>query len=131
MYGNYPCVKLIYDVWQELYDYFVEKNLVHLTIKGLDDFEYLKEVLIEKKDSGGTLLIIDDQAPRIDQNIVDIFTIYSHHLNITCVLLTQSIFCSKKEYRTVSLNSHYIVLMKNTRDASSVTNLAKQTHPYR
>ena len=82
-------------------------------------------------DSGGTLLLIDDQAPRIDQNIVDMFTIYSHHLNITCVLLTQSIFCSKKEYRTISLNSHYIVLMKNTRDASSVTNLAKQTHPYR
>ena len=42
-------VILIYDVWQELYDYFVEKNLVHLTIKGLDDFEYLKEVLIEKR----------------------------------------------------------------------------------
>ena len=42
-------VILIYDVWQELYDYFVEKNLVHLTIKGLDDFQYIKEVLLEKK----------------------------------------------------------------------------------
>ena len=79
----------------------------------------------------GSLLLIDDQAPRLDQNIVDIFTIYSHHLNTTCVLLTQTLFDSKKEYRTISLNAHYIVLMKNTRDASSITNLAKQTHPYR
>ena len=57
-------VILIYDVWQELYDYFVKKNLVHLTIKGLDDFQHNKEVLFEKKNSGGTLLLIDDQAQR-------------------------------------------------------------------
>ena len=124
-------VILIYDVWQDLYEYFVEKNLVHLTVKGLDDFQYIKEVLLEKKNLGGTLHLIDDQAPRIDQNIVDIFTIYSHDLIVTCVLLTQSIFDSNKEYRTISLNSHYIILMKNTRGASSITNLAKQTHPYR
>ena len=58
-------VILIYDVWQDLYEYF-EENLVHLTIKGLDDFLYIKVVLLEKKNSGGSLLLIDDQAPRID-----------------------------------------------------------------
>lgn len=75
---------------------FCEKNLAHLTIKGLDDFQYTKEDLLEKKNSGGTLLLNDDQALLIDKNIVDFFTIYSHHLNVTCVLLTQSIFDSKK-----------------------------------
>ena len=124
-------VILVYDVWQGLYDYFINNNLVHLAIKGIDDFENLKEIISEKKDYGGSLLLIDDQAPRLDQNIVDIFTIYSHHLNTTCVLLTQTLFDNKKEYRAISLNAHYIVLMKNTRDASSITNLAKQTHPYR
>ena len=129
--GAAKFVVLIYDIWQEAYDYLVDNKLVHLAIKGLDDFDYIKEVLTEKKHCEGSLLIIDDQLPRIDQNIVDIFTIYSHHLNGTCVLLTQSLFVSKKEFRTVSLNSHYIVLMKNARDRSSITHLAKQTHPYR
>ena len=124
-------VVLVYDVWQNIYQYLVDNGLVHQTLKGLGDIEYLKEVFEEHKDIGGTLLIIDDQMPNIDQNIVNIFTIYSHHLNVTCLLLTQSLFLSSREYRTLSLNSHYIILMKNSRDSSSVTQLAKQTHPYR
>ena len=77
------------------------------------------------------MLIIDDQMQYIDQNIVSIFTIYSHHMNVTCLLLTQSLFLSNKEYRTISLNSHYIFLVKNTRDISSLTQLVQQTHPFR
>ena len=68
---------------------------------------------------------------KVDYNLVNIFTIYSHHLNVTCLLLTQSLFLSNKIYRVLSLNTHYIVLMKNTRDSSSVSILAKQTHPFR
>ena len=130
-----PChpafVILVYDTWQESYKDMVSNGLVNLTIKGLSDFDYLKELFEEYKNVGGTMLIIDDQMQYIDQNIVSIFTIYSHHMNVTCVLLTQSLFLSNKEYRTISLNSHYIFLMKNTRDSSSVTQLAKQTHPFR
>ena len=122
---------LIYEEWQNMYDTLVENKHVHLTMKGIEDFDYLKELMIEKKDQGGTLLMIDDQGSKIDQNIMKIFTIYSHHLSVTCMLLTQTLFDSKREFRTVSLNASYIVIMKNSRDASSITNLAKQTHPYR
>ena len=124
-------VILIYEEWQNIYDRLVENNHVHLAMKGIDDFDYLKEIMIEKKDMGGTLLLIDDQGSKIDQNIMKIFTIYSHHLSVTCMLLTQTLFDSKREFRTVSLNASYLVIMKNSRDASSITNLAKQTHPYR
>ena len=75
--------------------------------------------------------IVDDQMQKIDHNLVNIFTIYSHHLNVTCLVLTQSLFLSNKIYRIISLNSNYIVLMKNTRDSSSVSILAKQTHPFK
>ena len=121
---------LIYEEWQKSYDSMQAKGLVNLAMKGFPDIEYLKELLQEHKDIGGTFLVIDDQMQNIDQNIVNIFTIYSHHYNVTCILLTQSLFLSNKEYRTISLNSHYIILMKNTRDSSSVTQLAKQTHPF-
>ena len=122
---------LIYEEWQNMYDTLVENKHVHLTMKGIEDFDYLKELMIEKKDQGGTLLMIDDQGSKIDQNIMKIFTIYSHHYSVTCMLLTQTLFDSKREFRTVSLNASYMVIMKNSRDASSITNLAKQTHPYR
>ena len=124
-------VILIYETWQSSYDVMVNNKLVDLSIKWLDNIEYLKELFTENKDKGGTLLIIDDQMQRIDNNLVEIFTIYSHHFKVTCLLLTQSLFLSNKIYRIISLNSNYIVLMKNTRDSSSVTMLAKQTHPFR
>ena len=108
-----------------------EQKLIHLSIKGLDNMDYLKELFEENKDNGGTLIIFDDQMQKVDYNLVNIFTIYSHHVNVTCLLLTQSLFLSNKIYRVLSLNTHYIVLMKNTRDSSSVSILAKQTHPFR
>ena len=89
-----------------------EQKLIHLSIKGLDNMEYLKELFEENKDNGGTLIIFDDQMQKVDYNLVNIFTIYSHHLNVTCLLLTQSLFLSNKIYRVLSLNTHYIVLMK-------------------
>ena len=124
-------VILIYDTWQASYEDMIKHKLVDLTLHGLPDEEYLKEIFDRYKNDGGCLLIIDDQMQNLDQKIVNIFTIYSHHFNVTCVLLTQSLFLSSKDYRTISLNAHYIILMKNTRDSSSVTQLAKQTHPYR
>ena len=41
----------------------------------------------------------------------------------------QNVFNKGKENRTISLNSHYIVLFKNPRDASQITHLAKQMYP--
>ena len=96
---------LIYEEWQNMYDTLVENKHVHLTMKGIEDFDYLKELMIEKKDHGGTLLMIDDQGSKIDQHIMKIFTIYSHHYSVTCMLLTQTLFDSKREFRTVSLNA--------------------------
>ena len=88
-------------------------------------------VFEQHKDTNGSLLIINDLMDNIDQNIVNIFTIISHHMKVTCLLLSQSLFLSNKMYRTISLNSHHICLFKNARDHSSVTQLANQTHPYR
>ena len=124
-------VILIYETWQSCYDVMLEKQLINLSIKGFNNIDYLKELFEQNKDKGGTMVIIDDQMQNIDYNLVNIFTIYSHHLKVTCLLLTQSLFLSNKIYRVISLNSNYIVLMKNTRDSSSVSILAKQTHPFR
>ena len=43
--------------------------------------------------------------------------------------MTQNLFYKNKQTRTLSLNSHYIVLFKNARDATQVANLAHQMYP--
>ena len=87
---------LIYETWQSCYDKMLEKKLINLSIKGFENMDYLKELFEENKEKGGTLIIVDDQMQKIDYNLVNIFTIYSHHLNVTCLLLTQSLFLSNK-----------------------------------
>ena len=133
LFTPYPpkFVVLVYETWQSCYDEMLQNNYIHLAIKGLSDIDYLKEIFEENKSKTSTLLVIDDQMQNIDQNVVSIFTIYSHHYRVSCLLVTQSLFLSNKFYRTVSLNSNYIVLMKNTRDNSSVTHVGKQTHPFK
>ena len=44
-------------------------------------------------------------------------------------IFTQNLFYEMKHTRTLSLNSHYIVLFKYARDASQVANMARQINP--
>ena len=43
--------------------------------------------------------------------------------------MTQNLFYKNKQTRSLSLNSYYIVLFKNARDATQVANLARQMYP--
>ena len=64
-----------------------------------------------------------------DDRVVDVFTKISHHRNLSVVYLTQNIFYKNKQTRTLSLNSNYIVLFRNARDATQVSNLARLMYP--
>ena len=43
--------------------------------------------------------------------------------------LVQNLLPKNKESRTISLNSQYMVVFKNPRDASQMSHLARQLHP--
>jgi hypothetical protein len=75
----------------------------------------------------GTLLILDDLMDEADDRVNKIFTKYSHHRDVSVLFLTQNFF--HKGSRTISLNSHYLVLFKNPRDSSQITHLARQMYP--
>ena len=45
--------------------------------------------------------------------------------------LVQNLFSNNKEHRTISLNTHYMVVFKNPRDATSMSHLARQMYPGR
>ena len=77
------------------------------------------------------LLIIDDLMLETgnDKRITNLFTKGSHHRNLSVLLILQNLFHNGREIRTMSLNSHYLVLFKNPRDRSQITHLAKQMYP--
>lgn len=78
-----------------------------------------------------TLVVIDDLMTQLhsDQRLTRLFTVGSHHRNLSVIFIVQNIFHQGKEMRNLSLNSHYIVLFKNPRDKHQINVLARQMYP--
>ena len=78
-----------------------------------------------------SLLILDDLMSECskDPRVSDLFTRGSHHKGISVFYLTQNLFPPGKLSRTISLNSHYIVVFKNPQDSLGIATLAKQMFP--
>lgn len=111
-----------YGVWQTLYDELQKNNLIEFH-EGLPDMSLF---------TGGKtryLVIIDDLMDETDKRVTQLFTKGSHHLNISVMFIVQNLFSKNKEHRTISLNSHYLVLFRNVRDISQISSLAKQMYP--
>ena len=75
------------------------------------------------------LIIIDDLMTEVDATVTSLFTKKSHHRDISVMYIVQNVFHQNKQHRDISLNTHYIVLMKNPRDASQIRRLSQQMFP--
>ena len=75
---------------------------------------------------GAKLLIIDDLMMEQSKDLAQHFIAGSHHKQTTTIYVTHSIFLNNENYRLISNNCQYIVLMKNKRNYSQVTRLARQ-----
>lgn len=124
-------VLLFYKYPQEIYKQMLNLNLIDELISIDDGFTY--ESVIEKvapyKNRNGSVVIIDDAMTDITSDFEQIFTNLSHHQNCSIIFLTQNLFYKDKTYRTMSLNTHYFIIMKNARDKQQISVLAKQFCP--
>ena len=77
------------------------------------------------------LVVLDDLMAETDGRVTNLFTKKSHHSDTSVIYLVQNLFPKNKESRTISLNSQYMVVFKNPRDASQLANLARQMYPGR
>ena len=114
----YQCPQRIvwcYSQWQPLYT--TMKNVEFQ--QGLPDVEELESCL----------LVLDDMMDSLDSRVADLFTKGSHHKNISVIAVMQNVFHQSRFQRTLSLNTHYMVLFKNPRDASQIQYLARQMYP--
>jgi GTPase SAR1 family protein len=110
-----------YSVMQDFQDSITDSRVTfHKGIPNMDDFS---------AESGPKLIILDDMMSEIDNRVVDLFTKYSHHKNISIFFITQNLFHKGIGMRDVSLNSHYIVCFRNPRDRKQFSFLAKQINP--
>ena len=77
------------------------------------------------------LIVFDDQMIDAggDKRIVNLFTRGSHHRNLSVIYIVQNLFHQGKGNRSISLNSHYLVLFENSRDKLQIVTLAKQMYP--
>ena len=75
------------------------------------------------------LVIIDDLMSEVDSSVTRLFTKGSHHRNLSIIFIVQNLFSKNPEQRTISLNSHYLILFKNPRDATQIMHVGKQMFP--
>lgn len=76
------------------------------------------------------MIVIDDLMNECAGNpeLSAFFTKHSHHEQVSDVFIIQNLFYQAKEMRNISLNSHYVVAMKNPRDREQLLNFAKQMY---
>lgn len=74
-------------------------------------------------------LIIDDlmEEEGKKKSTSELFTKHSHHMNLSVFFVVQNLFLPG--IRTISLNTHYLMLFKNPRAVSSVQYLSNQLFP--
>ena len=114
-------VYYFYDVWQKGFN---NMNNEMEIIQGLPDESFLRELdpTLHK------LLVLDDQQLNaLNSSIIaEIFTKYSHHKNLSVILILQNLFHQGKYSRDISLNTHYFILFKNPRDINQIQVLGRQ-----
>ena len=117
-----------YSQWQPAYMVLVATIPQIEFVKGIPpDLEHDSYFDVNKRN----LLVFDDQMIDAGGNkrIVNLFTRGPHHRNLSVICIVQNVFHQGKGSRSISLNSHYLVLFKNPRGKLQIVTLAKQMYP--
>jgi hypothetical protein len=77
------------------------------------------------------LIVIDDlmSESKNSDALLNYFTKWSQHRNNSIIFITQNMFNQGKVMRSLSLNTHYMIIFNNPRDKSQITYMAKQIFP--
>ena len=126
-----PAIRNIRYLYSQKQDFFNEiKERSPLPIDFYDDID-----AIPSDPAKASLLIIDDfmslspKSSDIETKIAEYFIKKSHHENTSVIYICQNVFNSSKIHRTISLNAHYLILMKNPRAVNQIMFLAMQMFP--
>ena len=107
-----------YGVYQTYYDQMKISNLEFH--EGLPSLEKVQSL----NDGKFHVIVLDDLMEYIVKSVEtqNLFTKYCHHYNITAIFLTQNVFAQGPCSRTISINTHILVIFANKRDESQALN---------
>jgi len=124
----------IYSEWQDAYDRIQKRlGVAKQKLEFVKDFDDSLYDSLDRKIRN--LVVLDDQMENRDMHrnggsgLAKFFTQGSHHRNLTIIYIVQNLFHQSRAMRTISLNSHYLVLFKNPRDKLQIRSLAMQMYP--
>ena len=112
-------VLFFYDTYQKKFDDY------------LNDIDFIQEIptLEILKLADRCLLVLDDLMHYSKDLITKIFTVYAHHFNVSVIFTAQNLF--NKNIHKILLNSHFVVLFKNCRDATQIQHFLRQAFPHK
>jgi hypothetical protein len=125
-------VFLFYKAMQDMYLEMEKDGLIHEMIDvqdGMPSLDSIHDMVSPFKNEGGSMIIFDDSMSSVNTDFELLFCNLSHHDKCSIIFMTQNLFFQDKSFRTMSLNSHYIVLMKNDRDKQQISILSRQISP--
>ena len=111
---------------------YAEDQPLYETMKNVEFIQGIPEDLETRfQRRHNNVLVLDDLMTQChsDQRLTRLFSVGSHHKNLSIIFIIHNLFHYGKEMRTVSLNSHYIILFKNPRDRLQISTLARQMYP--
>lgn len=122
---------LFYRMMQPMYNEMEMSGLVDELVDVNVNFPTYEKVktMVENYKNDGCIVIFDDVMSQLNEEFVDLFCNLTHHGNLNIILLVQNLFCKNQVFRTLSLNSQYMVIMKNERDKNQISTLATQISP--
>ena len=97
----------------------------------IEDPEFSERLRDQFDETNNSLVIIDDLMHETNDVVSKLFSRVSHHTNTSVIFITQNIFHSSTESRTIALNTQYLVIFKSVRDKSQIAYLARQMYPTR
>lgn len=90
--------------------------------------EYIQGIPSDEDLSKESLIILDDLMDAVgsNDNVASLFTRKCHHRSLSVILVSQNLFHSSKQSRTITLNAKYLVVFKNIRDRMQIKHLCRQ-----
>ena len=93
--------------------------------QGLPSEDMLKDL---SSPNNCNLVILDDLMAHVtaSSEMESLFVKGVHHLHLSVLYINHNLYCKGKHSRTINLNTHINVPMKNPRDVSQLQCLARQ-----
>lgn len=115
-------VYYFYKVWQDKYEKFPH-------VKYREGTPTMKWMDTELRGKKNTTVVMDDLGRAMSPDVAEMFSVGSHHYDCNLIFVAHNLFDRNVSFRQISLNTTYMVIFKNPRDSSTITNFAKQFDP--